>query len=189
MFPTCQGSGTLRRECLTCGLVDKIFSTPADHQYEAVVTEPTCTQEGYTTYTCPDCGEFYVDDVLPATGHDYQAVVTAPTCTEEGYTTYTCHCGDSYVGDYLPATGHSFGEWTQTAPGVEERTCENCDEVETREKEPAYDADGNGTVDQSDVELLMSILVGNTETEALYDFDFDGKLTIYDCVLLMQQIS
>jgi hypothetical protein len=133
-------------------LEDKIFSTPADHQYEAVVTEPTCTQEGYTTYTCPDCGEFYVDDVLPA-------------------------------------TGHNFGEWTPTAPGVEERSCETCGETETREKEPVYDADGNGAVDQADLTLLMSVLVGNAEAEVLYDLDFDGKLTIYDCVLLMQQIS
>jgi hypothetical protein len=116
-------------------------------------------------------------------------VVTDPTCTEEGYTTYTCHCGDSYIDDYLPATGHNFGEWTQTAPGVEERSCETCGETETREKEPVYDADGNGAVDQADLTLLMSVLVGNTEAEVLYDLDFDGKLTIYDCVLLMQQIS
>jgi hypothetical protein len=37
--------------------------------------------------------------------------------------------------------------------------------------------------------MLMSVLVGNTEADTLYDFDFDGALTIYDCVLLMQQIS
>lgn len=52
-----------------------------------------------------------------------------------------------------------------------------------------YDVDGNGIVEQADAEMLMSILVGNTETDVLYDFDSDGKLTIYDCVLLMQQIG
>ena len=193
-FPTCQGSGTLRRECLTCGLEDKIFSTPADHQYEAVVTEPTCTGEGYTTYTCPDCGEFYVDDVLPATGHDYQAVVTAPTCTEEGYTTYTCHCGDSYVDDEVPATGHTWEDIGIIPPGCEGNgwttyVCTLCGKTKTVQKEPVYDADGNGAVDQADLILLMSVLVGNAEADTLYDFDFDGKLTVYDCVLLMQQIS
>ena len=33
-----------------------------EHDYEAVVTAPTCTEQGYTTYTCA-CGDSYVDDV------------------------------------------------------------------------------------------------------------------------------
>ncbi|MBR5264017.1 MAG: hypothetical protein IKV50_04900 [Clostridia bacterium] len=379
VFPTCQGSGTLRRECLTCGLEDKIFSTPANHQYEAVVTEPTCTEEGYTVYTCSVCGDVSVDEIVPALGHTYESVVIEPTCEKDGYTVHTCHCGDSYItdtvaslghnfeestvpptcekdgsllftcsycgrvdskilppighnyketythatcteqgyatftcencgdsyignyvdplghswdegvvtvqpteeqegaklftcencgetytealprlehihkltstvtppactgegyttyscecgmfytDDYLPATGHhyvedsrqptcveegykssfceycgeggsetipaighNFGEWKDVALGVEERSCENCGETESREKEPNFDVDGNGVVDESDVTLLMSILVGNAQAEALIDLDFDGKLTIYDCVLLLQQLS
>ncbi|MCD8116465.1 MAG: hypothetical protein LUE21_05015, partial [Oscillospiraceae bacterium] len=31
-----------------------------EHEYEAVVTEPTCTEQGYTTYTCTLCGDSYV---------------------------------------------------------------------------------------------------------------------------------
>ncbi|MBQ2254038.1 MAG: dockerin type I repeat-containing protein, partial [Clostridia bacterium] len=153
-----------------------------------LVQAATCLTDGMIEKTCTACGATRIEKI-PATGHSHQAVVTAPTCTDSGFTTYTCHCGDSYVGDYLPATGHAFGEWTQTAPGVEERSCETCGETETREKEPVYDADGNGAVDQADLTLLMSVLVGNAEAEVLYDFDFDGKLTVYDCVLLMQQIS
>lgn len=38
------------------------------HDYEIVVTEPTCTEDGYTTYTC-GCGDTYVDDETDATGH------------------------------------------------------------------------------------------------------------------------
>jgi len=76
-----------------------------DHvcEYEAVVTAPTCTEKGYTTYTCT-CGDSYVDDYVDATGHSYEAVVTAPTETEYGYTTYTCSCGDSYVDNYMAPT-------------------------------------------------------------------------------------
>lgn len=51
------------------------------------------------------------------------------------------------------------------------------------------DVDGDGTVSEADVTLLMSILVGNTEADELFDFDSDGELTIYDCVWLMQQIG
>ena len=38
---------------------------------EAIVTNPTCKNEGYTTYTCTQCGETFVGDVTPATGHIY----------------------------------------------------------------------------------------------------------------------
>ncbi len=45
---------------------------PADHEhsYEAVVTDPTCTEGGYTTYTC-ECGHSYVADEIPAAGHNF----------------------------------------------------------------------------------------------------------------------
>jgi len=39
-------------------------------RYTAVVTEPTCTEKGYTTYTCR-CGDSYVDDYVDALGHDF----------------------------------------------------------------------------------------------------------------------
>ena len=118
-----------------------------------------------------------------------EAVVTPPTCTEKGFTTYKCHCGDTYVDNYVDPTGHAWTDWQDTAPGKEERSCTACGKTESRDKVPNFDVDGNGVVDQADVELLMNVLVGNTETETLYDFDFDGILTIYDCVLLMQQLS
>ena len=78
------------------------------HSYEAVVTAPTCTVGGYTTYTC-SCGDSYIADETPALGHSYEAVVTAPTCTEGGYTTYTCSvCADSYTADETAALGHDW---------------------------------------------------------------------------------
>jgi hypothetical protein len=40
------------------------------HSYEAVVTDPTCTEAGYTTYTC-ECGDTYTGDEVEALGHDY----------------------------------------------------------------------------------------------------------------------
>ena len=39
------------------------------HSYNAVITEPTCTEQGYTTYVC-ECGDSYISDYVPATGHD-----------------------------------------------------------------------------------------------------------------------
>jgi len=96
--------------CYICGYVwNNTFGEALGHSYDAVVTDPTCTEQGYTTYTCSVCGDTYVDDYVSELGHDYVGVDTAPTCTEQGYTTYTCSvCGDSYVADYVDPTGHEY---------------------------------------------------------------------------------
>ena len=93
------------------------------HDYENVVTAPTCTEDGYTTYTC-HCGDSYVADEVVALGHSYETVTTAPTCTEDGYTTYTCHCGDSYVADETAALGHSYSCVEEN--GFLVYTCDHC---------------------------------------------------------------
>ena len=49
------------------------------HVHEAVVTAPTCTEQGYTTYTCL-CGDTYVADYVDATGHNMEN----GTCTDCG---------------------------------------------------------------------------------------------------------
>ena len=79
------------------------------HSYNKVVTQPTCTEGGYTTYTCRDCGYSYVSDKTSALGHNSVATVTAPTCTQAGYTTYTCsRCGDTYTGNPVNPNGHKY---------------------------------------------------------------------------------
>ena len=39
------------------------------HDREAVVSPPTCTDGGYTSYTCSGCGDSYVGDETEALGH------------------------------------------------------------------------------------------------------------------------
>ncbi len=122
---------TAAKICTVCGAQ---LEAALGHDYKAVVTAPTCTEQGYTTYTCSRCGDSYVDDHVDATGHAYETVVTAPTCTEKGYTTYTCSvCGDSYVDDHVDATGHAY-ESVLTAPTCTEKgyttyTCSVCDDT------------------------------------------------------------
>ena len=48
---------------------DRNFVT--EHYYVADVTSPTCTEQGFTTFTCSVCGDSYVADYTDATGHNY----------------------------------------------------------------------------------------------------------------------
>ena len=71
------------------------------HAYTSVVTAPTCTAEGYTTYTC-ECGDTYTGDKVAALGHDYKEKVTRfPTPNTEGVISNLCtRCGvhiDKYI--------------------------------------------------------------------------------------------
>ena len=75
------------------------------HSHKATVTAPTCTEPGYTTYTC-DCGDTYKADEVDALGHDWDEgkITTRPTSTTEGVMTYTClraNCGETKT-DTLP---------------------------------------------------------------------------------------
>lgn len=45
----------------------------ADHRYTSKPTAPTCTEEGYTEYTCIFCGGSYQDEFIPAKGHTMNA--------------------------------------------------------------------------------------------------------------------
>lgn len=110
--------------------------------YAAVVTEPTCSEWGYTTYTCVRCGYSYRDEyTLPR--HSYEAQTIPATCLAEGRTVYTCkYCGDTYE-EPIPPADHVPGEWIVTKPatlnesGEEERRCAICGELlETREIPP-----------------------------------------------------
>ena len=57
--------------CIRCGAV---IENALGHDYAEEVTEPTCTEMGYTTYTCTRCGDAYKGDSprpqahKPATG-------------------------------------------------------------------------------------------------------------------------
>ena len=91
------------------------YSGCTEHSWdEGVVTDPTCTKDGYTTYTCSACGQTRIDNVVSASGeHSYGdgEVTKAPTCSEDGEMTYTCSaCGESYT-EAIDATGeHSYDD-------------------------------------------------------------------------------
>ena len=86
--PTCTTTGlTEGAHCADCGTVitaQKEVSA-SGHSYESVVTAPTCTADGYTTYTCSICGDTYTANGVAALGHnDVTIPAVAPTLTKTG---------------------------------------------------------------------------------------------------------
>lgn len=64
-----------------------------EHDYEAAQTfAATCTEQGYTVYTCANCGDSYTDDFVAAKGHTFQDITVPATCTHKGYVTHLLGC-------------------------------------------------------------------------------------------------
>ncbi len=125
---------------------------PCEHDYQAVATAPTCTEGGYTTYTCARCGDSYVSDEVDALGHDWDegAVTTAPTEAAPGVRTFTCtRCSETrteaipaleHVHDYQPVVTAP----TCTEGGYTTYTCARCGDSYVSDE---VDALGHGFVD------------------------------------------
>ncbi|MBR4042916.1 MAG: hypothetical protein IKJ09_11520, partial [Bacteroidaceae bacterium] len=129
LAPTCTEAGhTAGVKCAVCDVLLKgnIRIAPAGHDYAQNVTKPTCTEGGYTTYTCT-CGDHYVSNETAPLGHRYNVTVTAPTCTEGGFTTYTCQkCAHTYKDAYTEALGHSFTAAWKTNAVEHWHECTRC---------------------------------------------------------------
>lgn len=138
---TCTKSGkTEGKHCSVCGtVIEAQTSIPKlDHDYNSVVTPPTCTNEGYTTYTCSRCKDSYTDSNISSHGHTSdEGTVTKPaTCTTTGTKTYKCTvCGENIKTEDIPATGHQYVDTvtapTCTAEGYTTHTCSVCGDTYT----------------------------------------------------------
>ncbi len=66
---------------------------PHEHSYAQTTVTPTCTEKGYTTYTC-SCGYSYVSDYMPPEHNWSEWVeVEASTPTQNGVMERHCECG------------------------------------------------------------------------------------------------
>ena len=78
------------------------------HNYVASVTNPSCTTDGYTTYTCSKCGNNYTGNTTNSVGHDMSVIIPiiAPSCENEGQYMIKCsRCEYSEISQ-TEATGH-----------------------------------------------------------------------------------
>ena len=63
-----------------------------EHSYSESITNPTCTERGYTTHTCTHCGDSFVDNYVDAT-HNYGTWIEeiAQDCETDGTFRFS-HC-------------------------------------------------------------------------------------------------
>jgi len=128
--PTDREKGEIRYTCTGCGetKTEVLPELTHKHDHQPTVTEPTCEEGGYTTYTC-ECGDSYIAEKTEALGCDYETVVVDPTCTEDGFSTRRCRrCGITVpiMIDFVDALGHDYVEGSCTRCGAKDESFHDC---------------------------------------------------------------
>ena len=141
LAPTCTTTGIQRRDCIHCDYYQTDSLAETGHCYESVFTEPTCINDGYTTYTC-HCKDTYIDGYVPAQGHSFTNYISDgnATCTQDGSVTAICdRCDETDTQpDSDSKLGHSFtdyrsnGDATCLKDGTETAKCDRCELINTR---------------------------------------------------------
>ena len=82
---TCTTGGSYEQvEYCECGEEisrEKIITEPLGHDYKEEFIEPTCTDKGYTVFTCMRCGDSYEGNQTEVLGHQFDEGI----CTRCGY--------------------------------------------------------------------------------------------------------
>jgi hypothetical protein len=115
---TCKTKGQEGRNC-SCGLQEIRELQISDHNYQSVVSEPTCTEKGYTIFRCLDCEYTYKGAEVPEKGHAFSKWMLSkiPSCTANGTEYRSCICG-ALETRVLPAMGHKESDWIVDVPAT-----------------------------------------------------------------------
>lgn len=95
--------------CTRCGAKDPNAVCTHAHAAQKVTKAATCTEKGVRTYTCPDCGAVWTEEI-PAMGHSIVNDPAVPaTATKSGKTagSHCSRCGKVIVAQQtVPTTGN-----------------------------------------------------------------------------------
>lgn len=133
---SCKETGSTKYKCNNmCGETKTEEVAKTAHNYREDITHATCTEDGYSTFTCTMCGSYYVDKAVTAYGHMFETYFYdegSATCYQDGTKTAECAngCGaKNTVADPGSKTDHEMTDFTViteatcTTDGEEEAKC------------------------------------------------------------------
>lgn len=133
----CQKEGTTTFKCQRkdCGKTEDRKTDKLDCQFEEKIKEPTCEEDGYSTFTCKMCKSSYIDKKVDKFGHSFITYVqdeNTATCYSNGTKTALCDhgCGkkntitdEGSMIDHKLTDFKTIKEATCTEEGEEEAKC------------------------------------------------------------------
>ena len=150
-------------------------------EYTEAVTEPTCTEWGFTTCTC-SCGYSYTDLYTPPahTPGEWE-IVTPATLTEPGSKQILCEkCGEvleeAVIAPHTPSEWEIVRETSYSGPGLRQQHCTDCGELLFEEEIP---------------QLLYVSAISLSETDVTMDYKSTHPLSavIYPADAYNQSVS
>ncbi len=144
-----------------------------EHDYVAVETAATCTEDGVIVYTCA-CGDSY-EEVIPATGHTLVwEVVKAADVGVEGLKQLVCTVCDAVLDE-------------EVIPAIEEESSEEVSDEATTE--PTTVPVTDPTTEPTTVPVTDPTTEPTTDAPVSYrlgDVNFDGEITAADARLALR---
>ena len=149
------------------------------HFYNATPIQATCTEKGYTTYTC-ECGDTYMDNETPALGHKEDTLRGMPaTCTQDGMSDgkYCAVCNETLVEqEIVKATGHNYIN----------KECAKCGDKITDSVGLEYTQNSDGTYAVTGIGTCTDTNVVISATYNGKDVTSIGERAFYNCSSLTE---
>ena len=170
--PTCLEYGwDAYKACAICGY-STIRYLYGQCNFETTVTEPTCTEQGYTHYQCTLCGRHHNDDYVDPIGHNpseewwHNQYGHGHPCLNQcgGIVDFTFHsdpcdvCGYSTAPAILYGDANGDGKVNNRDLGLLQLYLNDDDLGDKTFDLLAVDLDGNGKINNRDLGLLQKML-------------------------------
>lgn len=204
--------------CKTCGAILKkgeIIPATGKHDLEMTVYPPTCSEEGYTSYTCKNCGYSYTDDYIEPTGnHEYidgvckicGAISLENLPSISGNETQNVIIEDTDVRKYFKFTPSQSGSLTFYSTGSSDTFGRlydsdmtaleyNDDNGEDRNFRISYNVNAGetyvlqiGAFNSSDEAFSVTFNFEPNKETLLGDVNGDGEITVVDATIIQKYI-
>lgn len=133
------------------------FAEECAHEYDIVITGPSCTEPGSMVYTCGLCGDTYEEEGEEPSGHDYAVDEVPATCLEDGLVSYVCTvCGESETEE-IGAPGHCYVDGA----------CEACGEPDPEAEEPSVETTEAPAEEELVVETVAPVDADDVASEVV----------------------